>query len=256
VQNLPAGVFRLVAQCTLASSLVIATVGLVGYRFAGASPAKPVAVARLAKYEVAVYNAVETFDIQSNDLTNSSTLAQVEAVAKPLGLVVQTFGTELGGQAWPSGAQSEVKAVARALSPLETDLLTGSAIMSAPSISSWLSQTGRDLSTWIASADGINHVLGMPMFRDASYVDACSANAELVLIAVKAFRAANPGVPPTQARLLGSSMGGPYLSNWPENAPYYAITLNVSGQVLISAPANDRPVVYSPTICYGAFSLS
>ncbi len=210
----------------------------------------------MVKYEVAMYNAVETFDIQSNDLTNSSTLAQVEAVAKPLGLVVQTFRAELINQTWPTDAKSHVKAVDEASSPLVTVLLTGSAITSAPSISAWLSETASDLNAWIADADVVNHVLGMPVFRDASYVDACSANAEIVLIAVKAFRASNPGLAPTRPRLLGSALGGPYLARWPENAPYYAISLDGSGRVLVAAPASDAPVVYSPTVCYGAFSLS
>jgi len=254
VQILTAGVFRLIARCTLVSGLVIATFGLVDARGAGASSGTPVAVSRLARYEVAVYNAVETFDIRSNDLTNSSTLAQVEAVAKPLGLVIQTFRSELVGQAWPATARSDLKSVDQASSPLTSDLLTGSAITSAPSISAWLAETASDLRAWIADADVVNHVLRMPMFRDASYVDACSANAEIVLIAVKAFRASNPGLAPTRPRLLGTAHGGPYLSNWPENAPYYSISLNASGQVLISAPANDRPSVYSPTVCYGAFS--
>lgn len=55
---------------------------------------------------------------------------------------------------------------------------------------------------------------------------ACSADGATVATAVSAFNAQNSTATVSQAALLGTSEGGPYLQSWPSNLPHYAFAIS------------------------------
>ena len=219
---------------------------------AGAAVTKHAAAAQLAKDEIALSNAVETFTKAATKLTNSSTAAQDEVVAKPLALAFQSFQARLLSQSWPTSIKADLRMVYSANSPVIADLLTLRSV-SAFSTSAWVSTTGKDLVTWVGDVNIINHDLSMPPFSKASAVSACNADAATIRIAIEAFDAVNPGKVPTKQLLQGNADGGPYLQSWPHNLPYYSISISAKGKVMVAAPSKAKPVVYSPTVCNAAF---
>lgn len=83
-----------------------------------------------------------------------------------------------------------------------------------------------------------------------SIVAACEADGATIATAVAAFEAQNPGVVPTESRLLSKKDGGPYIRRWAHNPPYYAYSLASSGRLLVSIPANSTAVRYTgPAQC-------
>jgi hypothetical protein len=66
-------------------------------------------------------------------------------------------------------------------------------------------------------------------------VSACQADGATVITAMAAYNANNGAYPTTQAELLDTAAGGPYLESWPNNNAYYLFSLAV---------VDGRPALY------------
>ena len=88
-----------------------------------------------------------------------------------------------------------------------------------------------------------------------SAVAACDADANTVETAVQAYNAQTGGTVPATPQTLTNSTN-PYLQSFP-SSPYFAISLDGSGNVMIAAPIGAAPVSYgTPNACAGAASTS
>lgn len=67
---------------------------------------------------------------------------------------------------------------------------------------------------------------------------ACQADGATVSTAISAFNAQNPGITPSQALLLGSADGGPYIQSWPSNLPHYLFQMATA----VGTPANSTAI--------------
>src|SRR5580698_9664803 len=67
-----------------------------------------------------------------------------------------------------------------------------------------------------------------------SAVAACQADGATVSTAISAFNAQNPGISVTQALLIGTTDGGPYIQSWPSNLPHYSFVLTAGGPLTVS----------------------
>jgi hypothetical protein len=75
--------------------------------------------------------------------------------------------------------------------------------------------------------------------------ESCRADGASVAVAMAAFAAQNPPVIPNQSLLDGKKYGGPYLSGWPHNRPWYAFSITAHGALLIAVPASAKPKAYT-----------
>jgi hypothetical protein len=79
---------------------------------------------------------------------------------------------------------------------------------------------------------------------------ACQADGATVATALAAFRAENPSVTPSATLLVSHQDGGPYITSWPYNDPYYSYSINGSGRLLVSVPSSAKKVPYAgPSAC-------
>lgn len=246
-------------DCRL-SVIVLITLCLVmgassfGASSAGASISKHKAVVKLTEAELAMFNSLNTFDEQAAKLKNSKTPDNYAAVTRALGSAFQKFQGELLNQSWPSVAKSDVRMTYTDTSPLIADMIDARAITNNATASAWESRSDSDLTAWVSELNIVNHDLGLPTFTSMSIVLSCQADGATVRVAIEAFEAENPGMVPTKALLTGHADGGPYIENWPHNAPHYVYSMTHAGKLLISAPSVAKPIVYrGPSDCNAAF---
>ncbi|HVA70935.1 MAG TPA: prepilin-type N-terminal cleavage/methylation domain-containing protein [Acidimicrobiales bacterium] len=79
-----------------------------------------------------------------------------------------------------------------------------------------------------------------------SAVAACQADGATVSTAISAFNAQNSGTTVTQALLLGSTDGGPYVQSWPSNFPHYAFAISDGTTAYGSIAAGTLVVATTP----------
>ena len=73
---------------------------------------------------------------------------------------------------------------------------------------------------------------------------ACRADGATISTAIAAFESQNPGVIPTEAALLSSARGGPYLNGWANNPRFYRFTI-VKGVLEVQAGrVGSKPTRY------------
>ncbi len=84
----------------------------------------------------------------------------------------------------------------------------------------------------------------------ASALSACEADGATVATAMAAFNAQEPGITVTQSDLLGNSLGGPYVEQWPHNPNYYSFNI-VRGVLYVQGPVSGSiPIQYTgPLSC-------
>jgi prepilin-type N-terminal cleavage/methylation domain-containing protein len=76
-----------------------------------------------------------------------------------------------------------------------------------------------------------------------SAIAACQADGTTVNTAIAAFNAGGYGTPATQALLLGTTDGGPYVQSWPSNGTHYAFSV-VAGALDIAVPSTGTAVAW------------
>jgi hypothetical protein len=219
----------------------------------GATTTKQTVAMHAIKDEVAVYNAFKTFSIKAARLTDTSTAAQIEAVAAPLGSAFKVLRGELVTGTWPSGAQGPVSLVDSALTPLIADMALAGHLSSAGASSNWISKTNSDIDAWVGDLNVVNHVLDLPPFTtNGTAVSACQADGATVAVALAAFQSTNPGITPTEALLTRKGHGGPFIVGWPHRV-HYSFSLNRLGKLMIAVPPVANPVSYrGPSSCAAA----
>jgi prepilin-type N-terminal cleavage/methylation domain-containing protein len=89
-----------------------------------------------------------------------------------------------------------------------------------------------------------------------SAVAACQADGATVSTAMSAFNAQNPGLlagtpAVEQGLLLGTTLGGPYISSWPSNPTHYAFAL-FSGTLGLQVPGPAAGTAWVPTAAFTA----
>jgi hypothetical protein len=238
---------RRTCRSSLIAVLVVglSLLGVVAAPVSGAAISQDRAKVQFIQDEFVQYNAIGTFIGGIRKLSNSSTDAQVLAVSKPLGRSLEAFQRSTSKQSWPTKARAEVRELSTVSSQAISVLLK-----SVTNTTSWQTKAGDDIQTWIDVVNIMNHDLGLPSFMNARFVDACQADGATVDTAMAAFHAESHGVVPTRALLTGKKYGGPYLEDWPHNAPHYTYTLNASGKLFLAAPSSAKP---GPSDCYTSF---
>jgi hypothetical protein len=245
----------IVARSVRTSSVLVLAVwmsfgvGVVVAAPAGATVSTDLARAQFIKDEVTEYNAIGTFIGQIERLKKSSTDAQVRAVAEPLGRSIEAFRMTVKQQSWPKKEKSQTRELGTVATATIEDLET-----SPTNTSTWRSATIVSINDFVEEILNMDTDLGLPPFKDSQFVDACQADGATVDTAMAAFHAQHPSVVPTKALLTGKKDGGPYLENWPHNAPHYTFTLTASGRLFLSAPSAVKSVLYrGPNDCYPSF---
>jgi len=78
----------------------------------------------------------------------------------------------------------------------------------------------------------------------------CQSEGATITTALAAFRAANPGITPTEALLVSHQDKGPYIDNWPQSAPYFTYSLSAAGTLRVSVPSSAAAKTYQgPSAC-------
>jgi hypothetical protein len=79
----------------------------------------------------------------------------------------------------------------------------------------------------------------------AKTLRACQSDGATVSTAIAAFRAENPSLNPTESELIGSALGGPYLTSWPSNPGFYSFSL--SNGILYLSPGTSGFLTAMPS---------
>jgi hypothetical protein len=219
---------------------------------AGASTSARVLQEYLVIDEVTAYNASVRFAAGIKEMGTPSTSAHVDADAAPFLSAALTLRSEFKSQQWPSSAASEIRQVNAVSTSLIVDLRHAGQMAAPLSLQSWTTKTGLIFARWIHDMNLVNVTLGEPTIVHASHVNACNADVAMTLVAIGAFRVQNPGVEPTRSLLLGNTDEGPFMKAWPDGSPYFTISLNGSGEILVAAPSSYTPVRYRPNVCNSA----
>ncbi len=204
----------------------------------------------IVKDEIPVYNAAMRFAVQLPTLSNSN---QADVAAQPLINAVRRFRADLLSQYWPLNARLDAARASTSATPVLSDLLNSAESTVPIELPTWERKFENDFSQWVNAVNVVNRDIGLPTISGASIVDSCNADAQTVLVAVKAFKSQNPGVEPTKSLLLGTAHGGRYLKNWPINKKNYSISLSALGNVLVAVPSIAKPSAYSTSVCNSAF---
>ena len=84
-----------------------------------------------------------------------------------------------------------------------------------------------------------------------SAIAACQADGATVSTAMSAYVAENSGAAPSASLLTTTpSATQPFLRSWPSNAPHYAFTITLAGQLQVSVPSSAAAANYvGPSSC-------
>ena len=136
----------------------------------------------------------------------------------------------------------------------------------------WSAEKGRELKAWsitlrikvliastlIFALTGTTFSQSGPAFGmttarlNQSAIHSCVADGDTINVAMAAFEANSPKVVPTISRLLSKANGGPYLTSWAHNAPFYTYSISPRGVLLVAAPSGTTKVVFTRQACVKA----
>ena len=184
--------------------------------------------------------------------SHKSPLRALTSAAGTLANELRRFQRQLVSNSWPQSSSAVAQTMAAATSP---SIFGAKALAKATNIiqaATLLTAMNRNESPFFYAMATFNGELKVPSVDALHAVLSCQADVSTVSIALEAFRYTNKSVVPTEALLLGTADGGPYIQDWPHNPPYYAITL-VNGKQLLAAPSTSRAAPATLHACNGAF---